>query len=214
MVISFLGGEALKIQFGDTVIAYNPISKESKLKSAVSFRSDIVLTSINHPDMNGVETASRGDNPPFVIAGPGEYEVKGVVIRGFASESNYGGEKRLNTVYVMTLEGMNICFLGALSNSKLSHETLEALEEVDVLVTPIGGDGVLDAAEANKLAVQLEPYLVIPVHYGDIGKDGALKAFLKEAGEDKPETLDKFTFKKKDLEGKQGDIVVLNPTTA
>lgn len=214
MVISFLGGEALKIQFGDIVIAYNPISKESKLKSAVSFRSDIVLTSINHPDMNGVETASRGDTPPFVIAGPGEYEVKGVVIKGYPSESNYGGQKRTNTIYMMTLEGMNVCFLGALGSGKLPSATLEALEGVDVLVTPIGGDGVLDPAEANKLAVQLEPYLVIPIHYGDLGKDGALKTFLKESGEEKPETLDKLTFKRKDLEGKEGDIIVLNPTTS
>lgn len=211
MVISFLGGESLKIQFGDTVIAYNPVSKDSKLKST-SFRSDIVLVSANHEDMNGIENASRGDVPPFVISGPGEYEVKGIIVKGYQSESQYGGDKLINTIYLMTLEGMNICFLGALSNGKLPTEVMEDLEEVDILVTPIGGEGVLDPAEAYKLAIQIEPHIIIPIHHGDIGSAGALKAFLKEGGEDKPETLDKLTLKKKDLEGKQGDIVVLNPT--
>ncbi len=213
MVISFLGGESLKIQFGDTVIAYNPISKESKLKST-SFRSDIVLVSTNHIDMNGVENASRGDVAPFTIAGPGEYEVKGVIIKGYPSESTYGGKKSINTIYLMTLEGMNVCFLGALGNAKLPSEVMEDLEEVDILVAPIGGDGVLDAEGAYKLGVQLEPHIIIPIHYGDIGGKDALKAFLKEGGEDKPETLEKLTLKKKDLEGKQGHIVVLSATTS
>lgn len=213
MVISFLGGESLKIQFGDTVIAYNPISKDSKLKST-SFRSDIVLMSTNHVDMNGAENASRGDVPPFVIGGPGEYEVKDVIIKGYPSESTYGGKKSINTIYLMTLEGMNVCFLGALGNAKLPSEVMEDLEEVDILVAPIGGDGVLDAEEAYKLAVQLEPHIIIPVHHGDMGGKDALKAFLKEGGEDKPETLEKLTLKKKDLEGKQGHIVVLSATTS
>jgi hypothetical protein len=37
----------------------------------------------------------------------------------------------------------------------------------------------------------------------------ALKQFLKEGGEEKLEAIDKLVIKKKDLEGKEGDIVVL-----
>jgi L-ascorbate metabolism protein UlaG (beta-lactamase superfamily) len=211
MVISYLGGESFKIQFGDTVIAYNPVSKDSKLKST-TFGSDIALISYNHEDFNGAENAARGDKAPFVISGPGEYEIKGVFVKGLPSKSTYGtksGEERSNTIYIVSLENMNLCFLGALGSADLSSETLEELEDVDILFVPVGGEGVLNATEADKLAVKLEPHIIIPMHYGSIGVPKALELFLKEAGESSPEKVDKLTLKKKDLEGKEGDIIVL-----
>ena len=82
------------------------------------------------------------------------------------------------------------------------------MEAVDVLFVPIGGQGALNASQAYKLAVSIGPKIIIPVHYGNIGDADALKAFLKEAGENpKPEA--KLTLKKKDLEGKDADVVVL-----
>jgi len=216
MVISYLGGEAFKIQFGDITIAYNPISKDSKLKST-SFGSDIVLTSLNHPDMNGVETAGRGEKMPFVISGPGEYEIKGVFVHGFPSVSKYGATKdlpeRINTIYTVSLENMNLCFLGALSSAELPNDVLQEIEEIDILFTPIGGSDVLAPAEAYKLAVSLEPKIIVPMHYDMPGSDAsALKTFLKEGGEESAEKHDKLTIKKKDLEGKEGDILVINPS--
>ncbi|MBX4211005.1 MBL fold metallo-hydrolase [Candidatus Parcubacteria bacterium] len=82
MVITYHGAEFFKVQFGDTVIAYNPISKDSKQKTT-RFGADIVLSSLNHPDFNGIDNATHGDRNPFVITGPGEYEVKGIFIKGF-----------------------------------------------------------------------------------------------------------------------------------
>ena len=151
---------------------------------------------------------SFGEKKAFIIGGPGEYEVKGVFIKGFASESGYDGEKRINTIYTVSLEGMNICFLGALSQDALPKESDENIDAVDVLFVPIGGEGVLDPAKAYKLAVSIGPKLIIPIHYGDIGAKDALKAFLKEAGES-PTPESKLTLKKKDLEGKEADVVVL-----
>jgi L-ascorbate metabolism protein UlaG (beta-lactamase superfamily) len=207
MVITFLGGESVKVQFGDTILAFNPISKDSSLKAA-KFGADIALVSLNHPDMNGVDQVSFGDKKAFAITGPGEYEVKGVFVKGHASESGYDGEKRINTIYTVELEGMNICFLGALGQPQLPKEADEAIDNVDILFVPIGGAGVLDAAQAYKLGVSMEPKIMIPIHYGDLGGKDALKAFLKEAGENpKPET--KLTLKKKDLEGKEADVVLL-----
>jgi L-ascorbate metabolism protein UlaG (beta-lactamase superfamily) len=78
----------------------------------------------------------------------------------------------------------------------------------DLLFLPIGGQGVLDAAKAYKLAVSLAPKIIIPNHFGDIGDSQALKSFLKEAGVN-PDPLPKLTLKKKDLEGKEGDVIVL-----
>ncbi len=215
MIINYFGGEFVKIQFGDTVLALNPISKDSKLPTS-RFGADIVLISLNHEDMNGIDQVTFGEKKPFVVSGPGEYEVKGVFIKGLVSESSYdslsaGGkeaEKRINTLYSISLEGMNICFLGALNTEQLPKDADEAIDDVDILFVPIGGDGVLNASLAYRLAVSIGPKIIIPIHYGDIGGKDALKAFLKEAGENpKPET--KLTLKKKDLEGKEADVVVL-----
>lgn len=207
MIISYQGLESFKISQGDLTLAINPVSKESKEKS-VSFGSDITLISLNHPDTNGAAQTARGDKAPFIISGPGEYEVKDVFIKGLLSTSTYGAKgeaTKINTIYLVSFEGINICFLGALSDAKLSKETLEAMENIDVLIVPIGGEGVLDPASAYKLAVSLEPSIIIPMHY----KDSALKQFLKEGGEDKSEPIDKLVIKKKDLDGKDGEIVVL-----
>lgn len=208
MIITYHGAEAFRIQFSDTVIAVNPPNKRSSVKGS-RFGADIVLSSLNHDDMNGVDSIGVGERQPTVIAGPGEYEIAGVFIRGFASESNYGGEKKINTIYMIDLEGMHLCFLGALSTSELPAELRETIEHVDILFVPIGGEGVLTPAEAAKVAVAIEPAIVIPMHYGDIGQSGALKQFIKEEGVDDVKPIDKLTIKKKDIEGKSGEVVVL-----
>lgn len=208
MIISYQGIESFKISQGDLTIAINPISKDSKFKSKVA-GADITLITTNHPDMNGRDTTSRGDKESFIISGPGEYEVKDVSIKGFLSGSEFGGDKKINTIYQITLENINLCFLGALSDEKLSNETLEALNDIDILFVPIGGEGVLAPAASYKLAVSLEPGIIIPMHYGEIGEKNALKTFLEEGGEEDVKPIDKLVIKRKDLEGKEGDVVIL-----
>jgi L-ascorbate metabolism protein UlaG (beta-lactamase superfamily) len=207
MIITYFGGEFFKVQFGDTTLAFNPISKESKLKSS-RFGADIVLSTTYHEDFNGTEQVTHGDKKPFVISGPGEYEVNDVFIKGLSSESKYGGNDLINTIYTVSLENMNICFLGAIKNTQLKTETIEALDEIDILFVPIGGEGVLEPGESYKMAISLNPKIIIPMHYGDVGVKDALKIFLKEAGEN-PKPEPKLTLKKKDLEGKEGDVIVL-----
>lgn len=211
MVISYFGGECFKISHGDLTLAFNLPSKNSKQKS-VKFGSDIMLVSQDHEDFNGVENASFGEREPFVIKGPGEYEVKEVAVRGFGSESNWGGGTHINTIYGVAFEGMNLCFLGALGSTELPAAAKQELDNIDILFLPIGGAGVLDYSAAYKLAVGLEPKAIIPMHYDPSTSSGqaALKSFLKEAGVDKVETQEKFTVKKKDLDGKEGEIVVLS----
>jgi L-ascorbate metabolism protein UlaG (beta-lactamase superfamily) len=209
MIITYLGVDFFKVQFGDTTIALNPISKDSKFKTT-RFMADIALVSLNHPDMNGTENLSYNGKDPMVISGPGEYEVKEVFIKGFASKSEYENKERINTIYSVSLEGMNLCFLGAISDINLSNEVKEALGDVDILFLPIGGDGVIDSTKAEKLAVEIEPKIIIPMHYGDVGIKDALKKYLKEAGEENVKPIDKLTIKRKDLEGKLGETVVLS----
>lgn len=197
------------MQFGDLTVACNPISKDSKLKSS-RFGADVALVSVLHPDFSGIEQLEFGEKKPFVISGPGEYEIKDIFVRGFLSPSKYDGKDRVNTIYYLTMDGMRICFLGALSSFDVDAETKEALEDIDILFVPVGGEGVLGGAEAYKLAVSLEPRVIIPMHYGEMGAKDALKVFLKESGSEKVEALDKFTVKRKDIEGKNSEVVVLS----
>jgi len=208
MIITYHGADFFKVSFGDITIAVNPISKSSKMKST-SFGSDITLISLNSPEHNGSDSTSRGEKESFVIKGPGEYEVSGVFIKGFLARSNYSGKDKINTVYTVSLEGMNLGFMGALSENNLSPEAKEALDGIDILFVPIGAGEVLDPAVAHKLSVQCSAKIIIPSHY-DIGDKNSLKVFLKEAGEESVKPVDKLTIKKKDLDGKEGDVIVLD----
>ncbi len=211
MIITYHGVDFFKVQFGDTVLAVNPISKDSKIKST-RFGSDITLVSLKSPEHNGTDTTSRGEKSSFIIDGPGEYEVQGVFIKGFLSKSLYGGEEKINTIYTVALEGIKLCFMGAIGDSKLSDQVKGDLDGIDILFVPIGGEGVLDPAVAHKLAVQFEPKLIIPSHYGEVGDKNALKTFLKESGSENVSPVDKLTIKKKDLDGMEGDVAVLQST--
>ena len=208
MIITYFGKEFFKIQHGDTVIALNPVSKDSKLKSS-RFGADIALISVNHEDYNGADLVSFGEKIPFVISGPGEYETKGIFIKGIPSESSAGGNKKINTIYTLSVDKMNICFLGAISSKNLPVESREAIDGVDILFVPIGGEGVLNPSDAYSIAVSIEPKVIIPMDYAD---ETVLKKFLKEGGAEKTEILEKFTVKQKDIEEMEGEIVVLAPS--
>lgn len=213
MVITHHGGQCFKVTFGDLTLVFDPIAKGASLPS-VRFGADIALVSRNHPDMNGIEEVTYGDNAPFAIEGPGEYERQGIVIQGFLSKSAYGlakgQEEAVNTIYSVDLEDMMLVHLGALADEELSKEAREGIGEIDVLFVPIGGDGVLTPGKAHELAVALEPKIIIPMHWDGMGAPKSLEAFLKEAGNGS-EKLDKLTLKKKDLVGREGSILVLTP---
>lgn len=181
-------------------MAVNPISKDSSAGEPTRFGADITLITTNHPDTNGRDQTSRGDNASFIIEGPGEYEIKDVFIKGFLSEA----KDLINTIYLITFEGMKLCFLGALKNPELKPEVLETLEDIDILFVPVGGGAVLEPAAAYKLAVSLEPSVIIPMHY----TKETLAQFLKEAGQ-KVEPIEKLVAKKKDLDGKEGEVILL-----
>ena len=112
-------------------------------------------------------------------------------------------------MYAVQMEDMNIVFLGALSEKKPDLSIVEDMDSVDILFVPIGSDGVLEAADAHALSVELEAKIIIPIHHDGIGDKGAVKAFLKEAGAEDAQVVDKLTIKRKDLEGKTGEVVVL-----
>ena len=213
MVITHHGGQCFKVTLGGLTLVFDPIAKGGTLPAS-RFGADMVLVSRNHADMNGVEEVTYGEKIPFAITGPGEYERQGIVVQGFLSYSGYGlakgQEKAVNTIYSVQLEDMTLVHVGALADADLLKEARENIDDIDVLFVPIGGQGVLSPDDAHKLAISLEPKIIVPMHWSGMGVPKTLEAFLKKAGSES-EKVDKLTLKKKDLVGREGSILVITP---
>lgn len=205
MIITFHEGACIKASAGDTTLVFGPVSKASKKFKPVNFGADVAFVSLNHTDMNGADEAARGEKQPFNIYGPGEYEVKEIVVSGFPSGSIYGGEGKINTIYAIKFDGLSLLYLGALGDLDLPSDLLE-MDSPDILIIPIGGDGVLTPAEASKLVVKLEAKIVIPI----LSDEKTLKQFLKESSADGVKPVDKLTLKPRDVTGKENEVVVLS----
>ena len=203
MILTYHGGACIRASAGDTAIVFAPISKQSKNFKPTNFGADVAFIPLNHPDMNGAEEASRGDKQPFVVFGPGEYEVKEITASGFATNNGNDGDL-INTVYSIKFDGLNVMYLGALSTTNLPGELVE-MDAPDVLIIPVGGGKMLSPADAQKVAVKLEAKIVIPILYDE----KTLKQFLKEAGSESTKPEEKLTIKPKDVVGKQNEVVVL-----
>ena len=204
MVISYHGGQCLKLTFGGTTIAFNPIAKQSKLES-VKFGADVAFVTMWHPDFNGVEQVAHGSKQPFVVDGPGEYEIGQVTARGFGVKTIYDKQDHYNTIYQVHLEDTNIIFLGALNDPEIDPKILGEFGDIDILFLPIGGGDILEVPQASKLAVKLEAKLIIPMQYDA----AALKTFLKEESIEGLKPVDKLTLKKKDVSAMSGEVVIL-----
>ncbi len=207
MIITNFGRQHFKLQVGDLTFAINPVSKEGRGK-IVKYGADVCLITTNHPDYNGIDQVTHGDKVPFVIRGAGEYEVAGIFIKGFNTEVELmDGKKKKkyqNTSYCFSFDGIKVTFLGAL-HQKLEPQHKEVIDETDILFVPVGGDDTtLNPYDAEKLAVSLEPHLIIPMDYDE----KTIPIFLKEAGAEKIEPVEKLTIKRKDIEGKLGEVIL------
>jgi len=207
MVITYFGKSYFKLSLGDLTIAINPPAKESKAFSKVPrFGADIALITTNTIDTNGVDTVSLGDKEPFVMDGAGNYESRELLFTGAPSTVTIDKKDYINTVYGFELDGIKIAFMGLIDDDKkLSPEAKEIASNADMIFMPVEGALDLDPAKAYKIATAFDPNVIIPYEYdGD-----SLKRFLKEGGQEKNDVQDKATLKRKDLDGKESFILVL-----
>jgi len=189
----------------------DPFSKELGLTPPRA-SADIVVVSHNHPDHNNIATLGGS---PFVIDGPGEYDIKKVYIKGIYSfhDDKKGEERGINTISIIEAEDLKICHLGDLGQKELSDNQLEKIGEVDVLMIPVGGTGTINGSEAVKIINQIEPSVVIPMHYkipGNSAKLDGVDKFLQEIGAEN-QTVDELALSKKDLTEEEMKVVVLKP---
>lgn len=205
MFITWLGQSCFKIQTRDVQIIIDPVSKASGFRRPRIANVDMVI--ISNPEYKLDDAKSES----LIIDGPGEYESKQVFIKGIPVEVE--GRDSDDTVYWIETEGITIGHLGNL-NTQLSDRQLESLEGLDILLVPVGGNGVLDAKQASEVISQIEPRLVIPMNYKISGlkeKRDSIDVFKKAMGVNESEVENRLTIKKKDLPQDDMQITILAP---
>jgi L-ascorbate metabolism protein UlaG (beta-lactamase superfamily) len=207
MTITWFGLSSFKITGKEITIITDPFGKESGL-SPVRGAADVIITSNKElPSCNNFSSIS---GTPFIINGPGEYNIKDAFIMGRDAENKDLGPC---TIYIIEIENIRIAFLGAVKQSSLTEEQKEILEGADVVLIPVGGKQIMDFENAAKIATQLEPYIIIPHSYKISGLENNLEKldkFLAEMG-GKHEESDKLSVKRKDLNSESTQVLVLTP---
>ena len=199
MIITWFGHSCFRIEAREGSILIDPFSKEIGLRPP-KIKDNLVLVSHHHFDHDNVGEA----NPEaFIINSPGEYEKQGIAITGISSfhDKSGGKERGLNTIYVIRSEEMTLCHLGDFGQASLEDHQLDKIGDVDILMIPVGGNYTIDYKEAVNVISQIEPKIIIPMHYKikdlKVDLDGPEK-FLKEVGLT-PEKVEKFKIVNKNL---------------
>lgn len=193
-------------------IVIDPFDKSLGLR-VLQPEADILLVSHSHYDHSNVE-AIKGD--PFLINGPGEYEIKDVYIKGISAfhDKALGKERGKVTIFTIEAEEIKLCHLSDIGQEELTERQLEEIGEVNILMIPIGGVYTINAKEASRMINQIEPQIVIPMHYQipklKLKLEGIDK-FLKVMGVKEAERVNKLSIKRKDLGEGKTRIIILTP---
>ncbi len=209
MDIKYLGHSSFYLKGKAATLVTDPYGKDwQELKYPKHITADIVTVSHEHHDHNAVENL---EGEPLVIRGPGEYEVRGVGIVGlptFHDEKN-GAEKGKNTIFRIEMDKITIVHLGDLGHI-LNSAQVDELDGVDILLIPVGGTHTIDSKRAVEIVKELEPAMVIPMHYGrkEIPYLDRYEVFLKELGKENVVKQTKLTITKDKLP-EEMQVVVL-----
>ncbi len=182
MEITWLGRSCFRLRGRDAAVVMDPCDKSTGYNIG-KLSADIVTVSHDHPAHSNVSAVT---GTPRVVAGPGEFEIAGVLIMGIRTfhDGDKGSKLGKNTAYVVELDDVRVCHLGDLGHLP-TPEQIEDLSGVDVLLAPVGGNSTIGAAAAAETISLLEPKLVIPMHYqtpADKAELEPLDHFLKEIG--------------------------------
>jgi len=174
---------------------------------------DIVTVSHGHTDHAHTSVI---EGSPYIVEGAGEYEIKGVGIIGVPlfHDAEKGKTRGGVTAYHMEVDGVNIVHLGDVG-SALTSVDVEALNGVDILFIPVGGTVTIDANQAASIISELEPSIVIPMHYKtsrhstkEFGMLADVSSFLKIMGKEDVQPIPKLSTTKDKLPAEM-QIVVL-----
>lgn len=214
MEITYLGHAAFRIKGKTATVVTDPYAPEHVgLKFPKHISADIVTVSHDHPDHNAIHEI---EGASYVVNGPGEYEIKGVGVIGLSTfhDEEKGAKRGKNTIYRIEMDGLSIVHLGDLGHT-LSAEEVDALDGVDILMVPVGGFYTINPAGAATVINEIEPSIVLPMHYGrtelaakTFGSLATREEFLKEIGKEDVAPQPKLTVTKDKLP-EQMQVVIL-----
>jgi len=182
MDITWLGHSCFRIKGSHATVITDPYPPDLGY-SLGKPTAHIVTVSHQHPGHSYVKGVSGG---PKLITGPGEYEIRGVLVIGVATfhDADRGRKRGRNTVYIMEVDEVSVCHLGDLGHV-LTIEQVEEINNVDVLLLPVGGMSTINAPMAAEVVRRLEPKVVVPMHYKTQAVSRQLESverFLREIG--------------------------------
>jgi L-ascorbate metabolism protein UlaG (beta-lactamase superfamily) len=182
MDIYWSGHACFRIKGNNATVITDPYSPDLGY-SVDQPSADIVTISHTHRGHSYIQETS---DKPRLVSRPGEYEISGVLIIGIASfhDGESGNIRGKNTIYVMEIDEVTVCHLGDLGHI-LTADQLEEIDHVDVLLIPVGGGSTINAPLAAQVVRQLDPRIVVPMHYKtDICTQELepVDRFLKEMG--------------------------------
>jgi L-ascorbate metabolism protein UlaG (beta-lactamase superfamily) len=205
--LTWLGHSCFRLR-GKNAVAITDPYPPSLGPRLTKLEADLVTVSHPHPNHSNVPAVKA-----HVIDGPGEYEVKGVTVIGLPTyhDGTRGEERGRNTVFLIEVDDVRVCHLGDLGH-KLDDAALDVIGTVDVLLVPVGGGNSLDAAGAAEVVRQIEPRVVVPMHYAlpAVKKqmDG-VDLFLKEMGAPGTEPIQRLSIQATTGETETTKVVVL-----
>lgn len=208
MVISWYGQSCFRLENKGVSVLIDPFSKDIGLRPP-RLNDNIFLVTHEHFDHSNIADAPADS---FIVRGPGEYEKSGVYIEGIPSyhDNDNGKERGLNTIYAIKFDDIRLCHLGDLGQHQLTDIQIETIGDVDVLFIPVGGKYTIDGVEAAEIVKQIEPKIIIPMHYKvpglNIDIEGPQK-FIKEIGI-KPQEVENLKIAKKTLPIEEIELVV------
>jgi len=210
MEFIWYGQSCFKIKTEEKRIVIDPFGEGLGLK-VPQLEADILLISHDHFDHNNKE-AVKGKF--FLINQPGEYEIKEIFVTAIESfhDQSEGKERGKNLIFKIEAEELQVCHLGDFGQKELTKEQLEKIGEVDVLMIPVGGIYTISGKEATKIMSQLEPKIIIPMHYTLPKlkvKLEPVEKFLKACGISSLTPQNKLKIKKKDLSPEEAKIILL-----
>ncbi|MBU1000751.1 MBL fold metallo-hydrolase, partial [Patescibacteria group bacterium] len=224
MDIYWYGQACFKLKGKNATVVIDPYDPDfTGLKLSRDLQADVCLVTHEHKDHNFISavTATEG-SAPMVFSKPGGYEVLGVVITAINSfhDQSEGSERGLNTIFHLQFDGLNIVHLGDLGQSQLTEKQVALIGQTDILLIPVGGIYTINAKMASDIVSQLEPKIIIPMHYKmkllhDDGKEKlkfdleGIEGFLKEMGTEGVVPQPKLSITKNKL-SEELQVVVLN----
>jgi L-ascorbate metabolism protein UlaG (beta-lactamase superfamily) len=179
MEITWLGHACFQLRGKSATVITDPFTSQQGNATQLG-KASIVTISHNHPGHNNIIGVNGN---PRAVRSPGEYEINDVLITGVAAyhDSKRGQERGKNTIYIIHIDDIAICHLGDLGHP-LQEEQLEEVADADILLVPIGGGSTINATQAAELISQVEPRIVVPMHYNALGGEAgnALDKFCRE----------------------------------